>query len=176
MVEKCWGGSGYSAETPWRLGFKGLSCQSLEEIVVSFCYFNYLWHSHPSFLFIFSCSPPSLPSSHFLSDSASEFEALPLFQCDCFDWIFSTMPLDSSTTSAKRISWQWRSSLRSSPVIPLNLLTHTAIWWVHSAVLNTLCVPVWRFLLLVLVKFRLDLMTWHDLVTHQILSDTTISG
>jgi len=24
MVEKCWGGSGYSAETPGRLGFKGL--------------------------------------------------------------------------------------------------------------------------------------------------------
>ena len=25
MVENCWGGSGYSAETPGRLGFKGLS-------------------------------------------------------------------------------------------------------------------------------------------------------
>src|SRR6218665_2591659 len=24
MVENCWGGSGYSAETPGRLGFKGL--------------------------------------------------------------------------------------------------------------------------------------------------------
>ena len=24
MVENCWGGSGYSAETPGRIGFKGL--------------------------------------------------------------------------------------------------------------------------------------------------------
>jgi len=28
MVENCWGGSGYSAETPGRLGFKGLIHQA----------------------------------------------------------------------------------------------------------------------------------------------------
>jgi len=28
MVENCWEGSGYSAETPGRLGFKGLILQT----------------------------------------------------------------------------------------------------------------------------------------------------
>jgi len=33
MVENCWGGSGYSAETPGRLGFKGLT--TFSQIAVS---------------------------------------------------------------------------------------------------------------------------------------------